>query len=102
MSKNKKRKPEPDVADLKRRRSDLKKQMNQLGPMMRGSLVVIGMRNKQPYFSLNKNRKTHLIYLGKRREGRARKYSNNYRRSLEIIEEMTLINMRLLKLDACN
>ena len=71
-----------------------------LGPVMRGSLVVIGTRNKQPYFSVNMKRKTRLIYLGKRRERRARKYSENYHRLQEIIDEMTLINMRLLTLDS--
>ena len=33
------------------------------------------------------------------REDKAREYSRNYHRLLEIFEEMTLINMRLLKLD---
>lgn len=91
--------PEAGVAALKRQLVDLKKQMNELGPVMRGSVVVIGTRNKQPYFSVNVNRKTHLIYLGRRREGPAREYSQSYHRLLEIVEEMTLINMRLLKLD---
>ena len=65
--------------------------------MMRGSVVVIGTRNKQPYFSLNKDKKTKIIYLGKKREARARKYSDNYKRLLEIVDEMTLINMELIK-----
>ena len=64
---------------------------------MRGSVVIIGTRNKQPYFSLNKDKKTRLIYLGKKRERRAREYSANYRTLLAIIEEMTLLNMALLK-----
>ena len=68
---------------------------------MRGSMVVIGTRNKQPYFSLNKNKKTRLIYLGKKREDKAREYSDNYKKLLEIVEEMTIINMELLKENAC-
>ena len=68
---------------------------------MRGSVVVIGTRNKQPYFSLNKNKKTRLIYLGKKREDKAREYSENYKKLLEIIEEMTIINMELLKENTC-
>jgi len=86
---------------MKRRVKTLQKQLGQLGPVMRGSVVVIGTRNKQPYFSLNKNKKTHLIYLGKKREDKARKYSQNYKNLLEIIEEMTVINMILLKENAC-
>lgn len=72
-----------------------------LGHLIRGSVVVIGTRNKQPYFSLNKNKKTQLIYLGKKREDKAREYSQNYKKLLEIVEEMTIINMELLKENAC-
>lgn len=86
---------------MKRRIKTLQKQLGQLGPVMRGSVVVIGTRNKQLYFSLNKNKKTHLIYLGKKREYKAREYSRNYKKLLEIVEEMTMINMILLKENAC-
>lgn len=88
-----------DAAVLKRRVAELRKELHGLGPLMRGSLVVIGTRNKQPYFSVNIKRKTHLIYLGRRRENKARQYSQNYHRLQKIIEEMTLLNMRLLKLE---
>lgn len=54
---------------------------------MRGSVMVIGTRNKQPYFSLNKNKKTHLIYLGKKREVKAREYSQNYRNFLRSLKK---------------
>jgi hypothetical protein len=90
-----------EIAKMKRRIKILQKQLAQLGPLMRGSVVVIGTRNKQPYFSLNKNKKTHLIYLGKKREAKAREYSQNYKKLLEIVEEMTTINMTLLKENAC-
>ena len=96
----KKKEREAGARNLKRRLVELKKEMNRLGPGMRGSLVVIGTRNKQAYFSVNMNRKTHLIYLGRRREGTAREYSDNYHRLQEIVNEMTLINMRLLRLDS--
>ena len=56
-----------DLARMKRRVRTLQKQLGSLGPVMRGSVVVIGTRNKQPYFSLNKDKKTKLIYLGKKR-----------------------------------
>lgn len=88
-----------DATALKSRIGELRKELSRLGPLMRGSLVVIGTRNKQPYFSVNIKRKTHLLYLGRRREKKAREYSQNYRRLQEIVEEMTLLNMRLLKLD---
>lgn len=90
-----------EVARTKRRVTTLQKQLGNLGPVMRGSVVVIGTRNKQTYFSLNKDKKTKLIYLGKKRQGRAKEYSANYKKLLEIAEEMTILNMELLKADAC-
>ena len=90
-----------EMTKLNRRIKTLQNQLGKLGPVMRGSVVAIGMRNKQPYFSLNKNKKTRLIYLGKKREAKAREYSKNYKKLLEIVEEMTIINMELLKENAC-
>lgn len=89
-----------EVAKMKRRVKALQKQLSQLGPVMRGSVVLIGTRNKQFYFSLNKDGKTRLIYLGKKRVELAREYSENYKKLLEITEEMTMLNMRLIKEDA--
>jgi ribosomal protein S12 len=86
--------------NAKRRVRTLQKEMGALGPFMRGTVVVIGTRNKQPYFSLNKDRKTRLIYLGKKRERQARRLSAAYKKLLDIIEEMTMLNMDLLKNDA--
>jgi hypothetical protein len=88
-----------EIAKKKRRVKILQTQLGQLGPVMRGSVVRIGTRNKQFYFSLNKDKKTHLIYLGDKRVDRAREYSDNYKRLLEIVEEMTIIAMELLKED---
>ena len=88
-----------EIAEKKRRVKILQTQLGQLGPVMRGSVVRIGTRNKQFYFSLNKDKKTHLIYLGDKRVDRAREYSDNYKRLLEIVEEMTIITMELLKED---
>jgi len=90
-----------ELTKMKRQVKTLQRQLGNSGPVMRGSVVIIGARNKQPYFSLNKNKKTHLIYLGKKREDKAREYSRNYKKLLEIIEEMTIINMVLLKENAC-
>jgi hypothetical protein len=86
-----------ELARMRRRVKALQKQLAGLGPVMRGSVVVIGGRNKQPYFSLNKNNKTQIIYLGKKRVDQARAYSDNYKRLQAIVEEMTQLNMILLK-----
>ena len=90
-----------ELAKMKRRVKTLQKRLAQLGPVMRGSVVVIGTRNKQSYFSLNRNKKTHLIYLGKERHAKAKEYSDNYTKLRAIVEEMTMINMTLLKKNAC-
>ena len=49
------------LGKMKRRMRTLQNQLGRLGPCMRGTVVVIGTRNKQHYFSLNKNKKTRLI-----------------------------------------
>ena len=86
-----------EIAKMKRRVKELQKMLAELGPVMRGSVVLTGTRNKQFYFSLNKDKKTHIIYLGKKRVDRAKEYSDNYKKILEIVEEMTILNMKLLK-----
>jgi len=49
---------------------------------------------------MSRKGKTKVIYLGKSREPVARQYSENYRALLEIVEEMTMINIELLKAGA--
>ena len=88
------------VGAMQRQVRKLQGELGRLGPMMRGSVVVIGTRNKQPYFSLNKDKRTRLIYLGQKRMALAREYSKNYKRLLAIVEEMTILNMELIKRDA--
>ena len=90
-----------EIGKMRRKVIILQRELCSLGPVMHGSVVIIGTRNKQSYFSLNKDKKTHLIYLGAKREAKAREYSANYKRLLEIVEEMTALNMQLLKEDAC-
>ena len=88
-----------ELGKTRRRVKALQKKLAGLGPVMRGSVVVIGTRNKQPYFSLNKRGKTQIIYLGKKRVDKATEYSDNYRSLQEIVEEMTQLNITLLKSD---
>ena len=88
------------IVSMKRRVKALQKILAELGPVMRGCVVLLGTRNKQYYFSLNKDKKTHSIYLGKKRVDQAMEYSDNYKKLLEIIEEMTILNMKLLKENA--
>jgi hypothetical protein len=88
----------------KRKNNELKSEMIRLieetatiGPMMRGSVTVMGKKNKQPYFSVGIKGKTKVIYLGDKRAKLAREYTATYKRFLDIVEKMTIINMELLK-----
>lgn len=88
-----------DRTGIKRRIAQLQRQLAALGPIMRGSVVVIGTHSKQPYFSLNQNGKTRLIYLGCQRAPLAREYSQNHQKLKNIVDEMTKLNMMFLKKD---
>jgi hypothetical protein len=90
-----------NIGEKKRRVVALQRQLGKLGPVMRGTVVFIGTKNKQFYFSLNKDKKTKLIYLGKKRMKRAKEYSENYKKLVKIVEEMTVLNMELIKENAC-
>jgi hypothetical protein len=83
---------------MERKLQMLQQKMGGLGPVMRGSVVRLGTKNKQYYFSLNKDKKTKLIYLGDKRVDRAQLYSENYKKLLQIVDEITILNMELLKL----
>jgi hypothetical protein len=73
-------------------------EVKELGPMMRGSVTLMGKKNKQPYFSVGIKGKTKVMYLGDKRAKVAQSYSDNYKKMLEIVDKMTIINMQLLKL----
>ncbi|HLP40853.1 MAG TPA: hypothetical protein VK465_05045 [Fibrobacteria bacterium] len=68
-------------------------------PLMSGSIVSNVANHPQPYLCLTKDKRTHLIYLGEGRTEPARMMSDNYRKILEIVEGITLLNMVLLKND---
>ena len=89
-----------EIGKARRRLQQLHKRLAEMGPIMRGTVVRIGTRNKQFYFSVNKDKKTRLIYLGNQREPLARRLSENYKELLALVEEMTALNMELLKSDA--
>ncbi len=102
-----------EIQKKKRRLRLLEKKMCELGPLMRGSVVELrqkcgnpncrctkGEKHKKYYYSLSNKGKTKIIYLGKSREPIARQYSDNYKTLIGIIDEMTTINMELLKAGA--
>jgi hypothetical protein len=83
--------------DLERELELLLEEVNTVGPMMRGSITIMGKKNKQPYFSVGIKGKTRITYLGDKRAQIARIYTENYKKMLGIVEKMTVINMTLLK-----
>jgi hypothetical protein len=64
---------------------------------MRGSITYMGIKNKQPYFSLNLKGKTKVIYIGSRRAKIAKKHVENYKKAITLIDQITLIQMQILK-----
>lgn len=83
--------------ELKMTLKKLEKEYKKTVPVMRGSITLMGTKNKQPYFSLSLKGKTKVIYLGDKRAKIAKKYVENYKKSIELIDQMTLIQMEILK-----
>lgn len=94
----------------KRRLALLQKQIGRIGPMMRGSVVILGTqcgnrhcqctrgkKHQQYYFSVTKGGKTKLIFLGKARVAIATEYVNNYRKLLDITDKISDINREIVK-----
>lgn len=86
-----------EFQELKNKLKDLQRKLCKIGPIMRGSVTIMGSKNKQPYFSTSIKRKTKIIYLGNKRAEIANKYVKNYRTVMKIIDEMTEVNMEILK-----
>ena len=87
----------PSLGKIRERLAAVQAEIQTIGPVMRGSVTVMGTRHKQPYFSVSLKGRTQLIYLGEQRAEIARQYVANHRRLSELIDEMTLLHMRLLK-----
>ena len=80
-----------------KRLEKLRKELGSCGPATRGSVVLIGVKTKQYYLSVNMGGKTRLIFLGKKRVDQARAYLKNYRKILDIVEKMTKIIIEMLR-----
>ena len=88
---------QPSLKQIRQRLTAVQAEIQTMGPVMRGSVTVMGTRHKQPYFSVSIQGRTRLIYLGGQRAETARQYVANYRRLAGLIDEQTLLHMRLLK-----
>ena len=92
---------------LKRKLISLQNKINNIGIVARGSIVELKMSKgvkKYPanYFSTSVNKKTKLYYLGENKLEKAREYNKNYLILKELIDEMTIVAMELLKLEKSN
>jgi hypothetical protein len=88
---------EKSLAALQNRLLQLQSCIGNLFPLMRGSVVRIGTKVKRPTYSLNMNGKTRIVYLGESKEPVAKAWIENYRKLQEVIDEMTLINIEVLR-----
>lgn len=91
---------QPDLKKIKERLAAIQAEIQAIGPVMRGSVTVMGTRHRQPYFSVSIKGKTRLIYLGEKRAEVARQYVANYRELAGLVDEMTLLQMELLKAES--
>ena len=57
----------------------------------------IGTKSRRPTYSLNLKGKTRIVYLGEAKEPVAKAWVENYRKLQGVIDEMTLINIEMLK-----
>ena len=98
------------ISEIGRRIRRLHKKLSTLGPLMRGTVVLLGStcgnprckcargeKHPQYYFSVNIDRKTKIMYLRKEMRIEAEEYVKNYKLLWDIVEEMTLLNFELLK-----
>jgi len=98
------------ISEIRRRIRILHKKLSTLGPLMRGTVVLLGStcgnprckcargeKHPQYYFSVNIDRKTKIMYLRKEMRIEAEEYVKNYKLLWDIVEEMTLLNFELLK-----
>ena len=85
--------------EMEKRLNQLLKEIQGIGPVMRGSVTMMGKRHKQPYFSVSVKGKTKVIYLGSNRTKKAKQYADNYSQLMKLVEEMTMLNMEILKLE---
>ena len=88
---------EKETIWLKKHLKQLEKETKSLFPLMRGSVVNTGMKDKQPKYSLSMKGKRKFVYLGINREPIARKYVENYQKFEEVVNQMTLINIELIR-----
>jgi len=103
----------PTLNSLSKKRKMLREELCKLGPFLRGSIVEYkricgrshctcqrGYLHSSTYFSSRIEKKTQMLCLPKKEpkiKKEAVSWCSNYKRAKEIMEEFTLINLKILK-----
>lgn len=95
---------------LQERRERLWKRMRALEPFFKGSVVELEVRCGKPncrctrgekhracYVSLKREGKTQMHYLPRDRQEAAREASRRYREFRELVEELSVVQIQILK-----
>ena len=95
---------------LSKRRDKALHELQNLGNLMRGSLVTTGVRCGAPncecakghkhqkvHLSVNLKGRTRTAYVGEKRADQVQELLDEYRRAWRLIEELTEINLELLR-----
>lgn len=86
------------TAVLEKRLKKLRDQIVDCFPLIKGSVTVVGGKRRQSRFTWkDEEGKAHSLYLGVNKEIIAKKYHTNYIRMSQIINEVSEINIELLR-----
>lgn len=103
---------EKNVKKLKKQREIILTKIRNMDNFCRGTVVLLkqkctnktcskcisGEKHPQYYLTRSKNSKSSLTFVGNKNEETVRTWTNNYKQLKEYIEELTDINIQLLKL----
>lgn len=101
------------LSTLKNKKKRLIEKLHSLNNFVRGSITTIkhkcsnkncechsgGKKHPGIYFSVNINKKTKLIYLGKKKTNKAKKMLSDYKKLKKLLDEIVAVNLDILKLE---
>jgi len=95
---------------LLKRRKQMRNKMNNLGPILQGSVTTVavrcgnpncrctrGQRHRSICLSYSRQGKTQMFYLGHKLAPKAQEWVDNYRQLRRIVQELSDINIAVLK-----
>ena len=102
------------LRSLYARRRRLRARLKDLGPLLRGSVVVLarpctyprcrkcqeGTRHPATYHSVSQASRTRLTYIAKAVEAEATAWNENWREALRIADALMEVNLAILKAKA--